>query len=77
MAASDATNEKLNSYRVKSFQALGFSEDDAKKLAGATMTVEVKTKTGTRTYEKPLSWHRAQKLLDKGCPKELALKILL
>lgn len=77
MAASDTTNTKLNSYRVGSFEALGFSKEDAEKLAGATMTVEVKTKNGIRTYEKPLSWHRAQKLLDKGCPKELALKILL
>lgn len=77
MAASDATNDKLNSYRVASFEALGFSEEEAKQLAEATMTVEVKTKTGARVYEKPLSWHRAQKLLEKGCSKELALKILL
>jgi hypothetical protein len=77
MAASDTTNSKLSSYRVGSFQALGFSEEDAAKLAEATMTVEVKTKNGVRTYEKPLSWHRAQKLLDKGCPLDLAVKILL
>lgn len=77
MAASDATNEKLNAYRVASFEALGFSDEDAEKLAEATMIVEVKTKHGVKTYEKPLSWHRAQKLLEKGCSQELALKILL
>lgn len=77
MSTTATTEDKITRHRISEFERLGFSAEDAKALSEAKMTVEVKTKNGICFYEQPLSWRRASYVLSKGCPNDLAMKILL
>ena len=74
VAGTTTTDKKdLANHRVESFEMLGFSKKDSKKLADAKKRSEINGKF----YDFPLSWHDVKKMLDNGCTHELALKILL
>ena len=77
MSTTATTEDKIAQFRISEFERLGFSTEQAKKLSEAKMTVDVKTKAGVKVYEQPLSWRRASYVLSKGCPNDLAMKILL
>lgn len=74
VAGTTTTDKKdLTNHRVQSFETLGFSKKDSKKLSDARKITEINGKL----YDFPLSWHDVKKMLDGGCTHELALKILL
>ena len=74
MSGTTATDKNdVEDHRVYSFESLGFTEEDAKKLADAKHRSHI----GDKVYDFPLSWHYVKKMLDGGCSHELALKILL
>ena len=74
MAGTTATDKNdLEDHRVYSFEALGFSKEEAKQLSEAKFIDRI----GDKTYSFPLSWHKVKKALDAGCSKELALKIFI
>lgn len=72
MSGTTATDKNdVSEHRVCSFETLGFSKEDSKKLANARYISYV----GDKGYDFPLSWHKVKKALDSGCSHELALKI--
>ena len=73
MSTTTADKKDLQNHRVESFETLGFSKKDSKKLADA----KHRTNIGDKLYDFPLSWHYVKKMLDDGCTHKLALKILL
>jgi len=74
VTGTTTTDKKdLAKHRLESFEMLGFSKKDSKKLANARKVSEINGKL----YDFPLSWHDVKKMLDAGCTHELALKILL
>lgn len=77
MSTTAVAKNELEEFRISTFEVLGFSKEDSEKLSNVKVPLEVKTKSGLRTYDEPLSWHKVKKMLDAGCTTELALKILL
>ena len=73
MATTETDKNILEDHRIATFEELGFSNEDAKKLS-ETKHIDV---INDKSYTFPLSWHRVKKMLDAGCSHELALKILL
>ena len=77
MATSTAEKNELEVFRISTFEGLGFSSKDAKKLSEVKTRSNVNTKAGIRVYDEFLSWHKVKSMLENGCSHELALKILL
>ena len=73
MSTTETDKESLADHRVSTFEELGFTKEDAEKLA-STKSIDI---INGKHYDFPLSWHKVKKMLDNGCTHELALKILL
>ena len=74
MAGTTTTDKNdLQDHRLYSFEALGFSKEEAEQLSAARYTTYI----GEKGYDFPLSWHKVKKALDAGCSKEIALQIFI
>lgn len=79
MATTDTDNQVLDDFRVTMIEELGFSHEEAVKLAEAYYTQSIKGPKGgePRQYDLRVDHHYIRRLMDKGATREQILKILL
>jgi hypothetical protein len=77
MATSDTTAETLFAFRVERIEGLGFSPEQAAKLAEAKKVVTERTAFGSlREHEVQLQWQDVDQLLSLGATPDQVVDIL-
>lgn len=72
------TEDTLTNYRVTMIEELGYSREDAEKLADSYYDVTVgKAKDSAVIYKMRTDHHKIRHMLDAGATREQVLAILL
>lgn len=78
MATTEIDKESLAGYRITMIKELGFSKEEAEKLADSFYSKTLKQSKGVSvTYQMKVDHHYIRRMMDNGATKEQVLAILL